>query len=742
MRDKRTERREEYTGETEGRYSSAEEFQEELADWGKKWILQYCAVAVDASPEGDISLIKSKVLYKKDLNRLCEEAFSEEEKRDYSEQTEKLLQQMNDIHRKSRRTISQGGMVTMEYLYHMFGFETFEWYLFCMACMPELDEQFSRIFVLLQDDFEKKVPSVDLCVRIYTLDEAERYRLKRRVLERWNFISRFLEGEPAGLEGAGKRESVLSIPLYLDRRIVRFIYDMDSEDPVLAKAVTCYLPSDMKQRLLIREKELEVLKQMYQSADEQSFLYLSGEQGIGKKFLVRQLGKCLKRPLLLVDTKRLLELEQPVDRLLRRLVRESVLKGDALLCFADVPADEAAEDFSVYEGLLHNLEGEYLIPIITATPKWREYIRTGSRRCMELELKPLTVEERRILWQELLEQSRLEGEIDIERLAGTYRLPSGSIERVLREAEVRLLIEKQGRPLEKVLYEGCQRQLVHSLGKDAVRVPVQYTMDELVLPQQQKRLLMDACNMVKYHHHVFGAWGFDRKMAYGKGVSMIFYGPPGTGKTMGAQAIANELNQELYRVDMASVLSKYVGESEKKLGNIFEQGQKSQSILFFDEADALFGKRSEVKDSQDKYANASTAFLLQKLEEYQGIIILATNLLQNFDQAFCRRFQFIIEFPFPDERRRREIWQRVFPQELPKEELDYEYLADEFVLSGSQIKNIAVGAAFLAAGESSQLRLVHILRTIKREMKKTGKNMIVSDFGAYYSLMEQEEGGI
>lgn len=220
---------------------------------------------------------------------------------------------------------------------------------------------------------------------------------------------------------------------------------------------------------------------------------------------------------------------------------------------------------------------------------------------------------------------------------------------------------------------------------------------------------------------------------------MIFYGPPGTGKTMGAQVIANELELELYKVDMAGVMSKYVGESEKKLGNIFEQAKKSQSILFFDEADVLFGKRTDQKDSNDKYANASTAYLLQKIEEYEGIIILATNLLQNFDNAFLRRFKFIIEFPFTDRERRLEIWQKVFPDGVLKEELDMEYLAEEFKFSGSQIKNAAVAAAFLAAGEKTEITMRHVLVAVKREMAKTGKMLIAADFGPYYYLMEKEE---
>lgn len=204
---------------------------------------------------------------------------------------------------------------------------------------------------------------------------------------------------------------------------------------------------------------------------------------------------------------------------------------------------------------------------------------------------------------------------------------------------------------------------------------------------------------------------------------------------MGAQVIANQLSMELYKVDLSSVMSKYIGETEKNLGNIFDEVKKSRSILFFDEADALFGKRTEVKDSHDKYANAETAYLLQKIEEYQGIVVLATNYMQNFDEAFKRRIKFIIEFPFPLAEYRRKMWEQIFPQQTPMEELDYEYLAENFELSGSSIKNIAVAGAFLAASEGNPVGMRHILPALRDEMIKSGKSMPPESFGEYYGLV-------
>ncbi|HIY17234.1 MAG TPA: ATP-binding protein [Candidatus Intestinimonas stercorigallinarum] len=218
---------------------------------------------------------------------------------------------------------------------------------------------------------------------------------------------------------------------------------------------------------------------------------------------------------------------------------------------------------------------------------------------------------------------------------------------------------------------------------------------------------------------------------------MLFTGPPGTGKTMAAQVIANRLGLELYKVDLSGVMSKYIGETEKQLGAVFDEVKKSQSILFFDEADALFGKRSETKDAHDRYANVQTSYLLQKMEEYDGIVILASNFLQNFDEAFKRRIKFIIDFTLPDRDRREKIWRSVLPAELPRsEDIDFDFLARSFELSGSSIKNIAVSAAFLAAEEGVPMGMVHLLLAVQAEQNKTGKALGSEELGEYGSQVQ------
>ncbi|MBS6397845.1 MAG: ATP-binding protein [Clostridiales bacterium] len=218
-------------------------------------------------------------------------------------------------------------------------------------------------------------------------------------------------------------------------------------------------------------------------------------------------------------------------------------------------------------------------------------------------------------------------------------------------------------------------------------------------------------------------WGFSEKFSYGNGISILFYGAPGTGKTMAAQVLANALGMPLYRVDLSQLISKYIGETQKNIGRIFDEADKCDCILLFDEADAIFTKRSDVSDAQDRYSNAETAYLLQRIEQYAGVSILATNLLQNFDDAFRRRISYMVHFPMPDAGLRREMWESIFPARTPvSPEVDPLMLAQAFELSGASIKNAALHGALMAGAEGSQVRMAHILSGIRNEYGKQGKS--------------------
>lgn len=350
------------------------------------------------------------------------------------------------------------------------------------------------------------------------------------------------------------------------------------------------------------------------------------------------------------------------------------------------------------------------------------------------------IEERYRLWEQKCRRFGAEpGSIPgLRRIANQYVMTPGEMEESLRFAVREARRSETARPKaqfgEKELTAGIRAVLKGNFQGKAVRVEAGYGFEDLVLPERQKRRLMEACAQMRLRHQVLSQWGLGGRMSYGTGISMVFSGPPGTGKTMAAQAVAKELRMDLYRVDLASVVSKYIGETEKNLKQIFDEARKSQVVLFFDEADVLFSRRTEVKGAGDRYANLEAAFLIQEMESYEGAVILATNFLKNMDEAFRRRMKFIVEFPFPDERERRLIWERAIPARMPVKELDFDFLAERFELSGSNIRNVVYHGAFLAAEAGRPLAMEDLIRAVENEYEKTGKAFSWEEAGPYRAV--------
>ena len=278
------------------------------------------------------------------------------------------------------------------------------------------------------------------------------------------------------------------------------------------------------------------------------------------------------------------------------------------------------------------------------------------------------------------------------------------------------------------LWQACRIAAREGMEQLAQRIDAKATWERLVLPAEQKALLQRITQQVNQRNRVYEQWGFRGIMNRGLGINALFAGESGTGKTMAAEVIANDLSLDLYRIDLSAVVNKYIGETEKNLRRLFDAAEESGAILFFDEADALFGKRSEVKDSHDRYANIEVNYLLQRMESYRGLSILATNMKNALDKSFMRRLRFIVEFPFPSAVERKEIWQKVFPAATPLEEnLDIAYLA-RLNLSGGSIHNVAVNAAFEAAQAGGPVAMAHLLEAAQAEFKKLERPFKASEF--------------
>jgi len=307
-------------------------------------------------------------------------------------------------------------------------------------------------------------------------------------------------------------------------------------------------------------------------------------------------------------------------------------------------------------------------------------------------------------------------------LAGQFNLNLPEIARIAHTA-----IDDERSTFDR-LWDTCLIASRPRLDTLAQRLEVKaQTWDDLILPEPEKKLLRQIMDQVGQRHQVYERWGFNRRMSRGLGINALFAGESGTGKTLAAEVIAHELKLNLYRIDLSQVVSKYIGETEKNLRKLFDAAEDGGTILFFDEADALFGKRSEVKDSHDRYANIEINYLLQRMEAYRGLAILATNMKSALDTAFMRRLRFIVDFSFPGVPERKRIWERAFPKETEKEGLDYDRLA-RFSLTGGSIQNIAINAAFLAARIGSPVTMPLIFEAVRNEFRKLEKPVNEAEF--------------
>jgi hypothetical protein len=408
------------------------------------------------------------------------------------------------------------------------------------------------------------------------------------------------------------------------------------------------------------------------------------------------------------------------EALARLWEREAALSGSALLL--DCDEVDSTESKRAVAAFVQDTQGMIILA-------GREPLPTGERVTIRLPVPGLSAAEQRALWQRALgpRADDLNGQLD--KVVTQFNLGLPNIRAVSAEVLGRLSAEDKERPT-SLLWDVCRAQARPRLEDLAQRIEPVATWDDLVLPELQIQTLRDIAAHVRQRAQVYNTWGFATKSARGLGISALFAGASGTGKTMAAEVLANELRLDLYRIDLSQVVSKYIGETEKNLRRVFDAAEEGGALLLFDEADALFGKRSEVKDSHDRYANIEVSYLLQRMESYRGLAILTTNMKQALDPAFLRRIRFVVQFPFPDAAQRAEIWRRIFPASTPTHGLNVDKLA-RLNVAGGNIRNIALNAAFLAADAGEQVRMTHLLRAARSEYAKLEKPLTEAEIGGW-----------
>lgn len=713
-------------------YKDNSEFLEEVILVSKELLQCYIKRVAMVSDKKELYTLKGRVIWQRDILSLSENIFSKEEIEEYDSTQAEIRKKISNIINKCKVSAEHKVIIPLVYLTNRMKCSEFEILILFQLISAEFDAELANSYSVIMNDSNVFTPSLEMCACIYTLDTKKQRELLLSEYTRIKLLEMFLEDDIS----QNKIKTYSAVPLRLSRRIIDFSINMNSENKYTGADISMIWPWTAKNEMAYIEGDISDKMIKYATSDKEKKIFcIVGEEGAGKHFQLRQFSKKSGINILLVDANTLFDEKNGLEEQIRRIKLECVIRN-AVVAFENVNLEQKSEFCNSLNNVLaHFFEfGNMVFMLMEKVPD-SFHNNKLKEKFLIVDLNNISREERMIIWSHALEQREEFENISVEELAVKFEFTPGKILNSVKSAQRSMVWEGKRKIDEKELTESCYKQVSHKLSDKAVKLKAKYTWDDLVMPDGQIELLKAACNQVKFKHKVYDKWGFSEKNHYGQGVSMLFYGPPGTGKTMTAQVIANELNMEIYKVDLSTVMSKYIGETEKNLSVIFDEVKKSNSILFFDEADSLFGKRTETKDSNDKYANAETSYLLQKMEEYSGIVILATNYMQNFDEAYKRRIKYMIHFSFPGALERKKLWESCFGKEAPRDYIDFDFLGDHFEMSGSHIKNVVLSAAFLAASKSKPIGMEEIIIALKQENEKYGKILTKEDVGEYYYLL-------
>ncbi len=627
----------------------------------------------------------------------------------------------------------------LSHLFHLTPLEL-DTILICLA--PEVDSKYGKFYAYLQDDITKKHPCVNLILDILCSTSEQRWDVRPF----FNVQAPLLKYSLVEFDGDIQEESFLSRRLKINDRVADFLLGSDLLDSRISSLAELIYPErDWSAVIMpdgLKRKFSQFSKQLLSEEMTKSLIFcLHGTHGSGKKLAAEAFCRDFGLPLMIVDTRDLLNSEINFGEAIRLLFRETLLQPAAIyLEHVDGFATGESGNIRRQNVLARAIEDFSFITFLAGEKQWDPYALVRKNRFVEVRFPTPSYPLRRRLWKLLLDsQHAVSADANISVLANKFRFTGGQIQDAVARAESLARMRGGNGDAEitmQDLYESCRARSNQRLSVMAQKLVPLCTWADIVLPPDKLQQLKEISNYVKHRTVVYEDWGFGRKLSIGKGLNVLFSGPSGTGKTMAAGIMANELNLDLYKIDLSCIVSKYIGETEKNLATIFKEAEASNAILFFDEADAIFGKRSEVRDSHDRYANIEINYLLQRMEEHEGIAVLASNFRKNIDEAFTRRMHFSVDFPFPDASYRLQIWQNIFPTETPVSgDMDFEFLARKLKISGGNIKNIALNAAFLAAEKAKVVNMEHIVWAARREFQKMGKLCVRSDFGEYYDLV-------
>jgi hypothetical protein len=637
-----------------------------------------------------------------------------------------------EIQERVAASHAAGISLALPRLAYRFGLSPREIDLLLVALAPEIEVRYETLYAYLQNDVTRKRPCVDLALNLVSRSARDKLAARRDLEPDGTLISQSLL--TLGDEAHDRQPSFLRRFLRPDDGVVGALLDrgageLTGGDARVPPPIELDLEVDSESQLRLQN----LVAHMRASVPATAAVRLIGRPPAVLQAAAGWLASAFGRPLLPMELETLAREPEAAAR----LFRDARIHGLLPAVLAPDPFDEeTARRLADAEARLWRALRRYpdVVLLLGVTGAFRHMPQELT--VWRIDVRPPDFEGRHRGWARVLPPDVAPDEIG--RLADTFRFGRTQIEQTVRLAgSIARLREPvaEGPALPDVFNAG--RELTAPrLGRFAMHVVPRYSWNDLVLPADKQDQLRRLANWVHFRHRVHEEWGFGRKMSRGKGLNVLFTGPSGTGKTMAAEVLAGDLGLDLYQIDLSSVVSKYIGETERNLAVIFDEAEDSQAILFFDEADALFGKRTEVKDAHDRYANIEVNFLLQRVEQYEGVVILASNLQRNLDEAFLRRMYDVVEFLFPDPALRERMWRSHLPGDADRDpDIDYPFLASQFKVTGGSIKNIVLDAAFRAAAEGRPIGMAHLMVATKAELQKQGRLPTKADFGRYYDLV-------
>ena len=644
---------------------------------------------------------------------------------------QKLLKMRKAIDARMELTRKSGLALSLPHLAERLGLSPAEVDLLLVALAPELEPRYETLYAYLQDDVTRKRPGADLALNMICRSEREKL-LARRFVAPGSPLLRFRALELIE-ESHDRQPTLLRKFLKIDDSVLRLLLE---HAPVALALGKYQLPQTTIDALEIDAATRTQLHSLFDSIDRsgvaKSVVRVVGSARVELQEAAAALCQAQKRSLIALDLTSLESDSGNIDC----LIRDATLLDASLAVFAtDTPDASTEEPQHQPQSRKHfcRLLVDYPGPLMLLGPESAFGEMPPGLHIWKIELKSPGFEQRRETWQTAL--AGLAGAPDAGRLADTFRFGGSHIRQAIALSHSLAALRDPSDPtpsMNDLLNAG--RALTNTnLRRFATAIQPRYTWADLVLPEDKRQQLEHVAMRVKHRRTVHYDWGFGDKLSRGKGLNVLFAGQSGVGKTMAAEVLANDMSLMLFQIDLSTVVSKYIGETEKHLAAIFREAEMSQSLLFFDEADSLFGKRTEVKDAHDRYANLEVNYLLQRIEQFEGLVILATNMQGNLDEAFLRRMQEVIDFPFPNEAMRERIWRQHVPLNAPVEDhIDYVFLARQFKLSGGNIKNAVMTAAYLAASQGKKIGMVEMIRSVRMELQKQGKLVMRADFGKYF----------